>query len=320
MQLMLAVAACTAMLLSLPATAADYPARTVRVVVPFAPGGGIDLTARVVGQRLTEALGQSFVVENRPGAGGALGSEIVARATPDGYTLLAVPISHAVNVSIMPRLPFDPLTGFAPIVQLASAPNIVLVHPSVPAATMRDLLALARARPGALTYASSGNGSSTHLATELLKMLAHIDLLHVSYGGGGTALIALLGGQVSMYFASLPASLPHVRARKLRGLAVTSALRASIVAELPTVAESGVPGYEYTGWYGMLAPAGTPADIVARLNASINTLLGSAGVREKFAGDGAEPVGGTPEQFHAHLKAEIAKWARVVQHAKLRNE
>lgn len=300
--------------------AQNYPLKTVRVVVPFAPGGGIDLVARVVAQRLSESFGSSVVVDNRPGAGGVVGSEIVARAAADGYTLLAVPISHAVNVSLYSRLSFDPIADFAPIAQLASAPNIVLVHPSVPVSTVRELVVLARARPGELSYASGGNGSSTHLATELLKMLAKIDILHVSYGGGGPALIALIGGQVSMYFASLPASLPHVRSGKLKALAVTSAARARIVPELPTVAEAGVPGYEYTGWYGMLAPAGTPAEIITRLNAEINTLLNAASVREKFAGDGAEPVGGTPDQFLVHLKSEIAKWAQVIKHAHLRIE
>lgn len=210
------------------------------------------------------------------------------------------------------------MSDFAPIAQLASAPNMVLVHPSVPAASVRDLTRLARARPGELTYASGGNGSSTHLATELFKMLTRVEILHIPYKGGGPALIDLLGGQVSMYFGSLPASMPHVRGGKLRALAVTGSARATIIPNLPTVAEAGVPGYEYTGWYGMLAPAGTPPEIVGRLNAGINKILKDAGVREKLSGDGAEPVGGTPEQFLAHLKSEIAKWSKVVKHARMR--
>ena len=298
-------------------SAQPYPAKTVRVVVPFAPGGGIDFMARIVSQRLQEDLGQPFIVDNRPGAGGVVGSEVVATARPDGYTLLAVPISHAANVSLT-KLSFDPVGDFAPIIQLASAPNIVLVHPSLPVQTIGEFTRLARQHPGQLSYASSGNGSSTHLAAELFKMLAKIDLLHVPYKGGGPALIDLLGGQVSMYIGSLPASLPHVRSHKLKGLAVTSAARANALPDMPTVIEAGVAGYEYVGWYGLLAPAGTPAAVIELLNGETNKILRQAAIVEKLAADGAQPVGGTPAQFADHIRTEISKWASVVKYARMR--
>ena len=302
---------------ALPSSAQTYPAKAVRVVVPFAPGGGIDFMARIVSQRLQEELGQPFVVDNRPGAGGVVGSEVVATARPDGYTLLAVPISHAANVSLT-KLSFDPVGGFAPIIHLASAPNVVLVHPSLPVKTIGEFTRLARQRPGELSYASSGNGSSTHLAAELFKMLAKVDLLHVPYKGGGPALINLLGGQVSMYLGSLPASLPHVRSRRLKALAVTSAARANALPDVPTAIEAGVAGYEYVGLYGLLAPAGTPAAVVGRLNAETNKILRQAAIVEKLAADGAQPAGGTPAQFADHIRNEISKWASVVKYARMR--
>ncbi len=299
------------------ASAQSYPAKTVRVVVPFAPGGGIDLMARIVSQKLQENLGQPFVVDNRPGAGGVVGSEVVATARPDGYTLLAVPISHAANVSLT-KLSFDPVKDLAPIIHVASAPNVVLVHPSLPVKTIGEFTRLARQHPGQLSYASSGNGSSTHLAAELFKMLAKIDLLHVPYKGGGPALTDLLGGQVSMYIGSLPASLPHVRSRRLKGLAVTSAARANALPDVPTVVEAGVAGYEYVGWYGLLAPAGTPAAVIERLNVETNKILRQAAVVERLAADGAQPVGGTQAQFADHIRNEISKWAGVVKYARMR--
>lgn len=289
------------------------------MVVPFAAGGGIDLVSRIVSERLQENLGQPFIVENRPGGGGVVGAEVVARARPDGYTLIAVPISHAANVSLT-KLSFDPIVDFAPIVHLASAPNVVLVHPSLPVKSLGELTRLARQHPGQLSYASSGNGSSTHLAAELFKMLAKVDLLHVPYKGGGPALTDLLGGQVSMYIGSLPASLPHLRSRKLKGLAVTSTTRTNALPDVPTVAEAGVPGYEYIGWYGMLAPAATPPAVIERLNAELNKILRQPAVVERFASDGAQPIGGTPAQFGEHIRSEISKWANVVKHARLRSD
>lgn len=288
-------------------------------MVPFAPGGGIDLVGRIVSERLQENLGQPFIVDNRPGGGGVVGAEVVARARPDGYTLLAVPISHAANVSLT-KLSFDPISDFAPIVHLASAPNVVLVHPSLPVKSIGEFTRLARQHPGQLSYASGGNGSSTHLAAELFKMLAKIDLLHVPYKGGGPALTDLLGGQVSMYIGSLPASLPHVRSRKLKGLAVTSTTRTNALPDIPTVAEAGLPGYEYVGWYGMLAPATTAAAVIERLNVELNKILRQPAVVERFTADGAQPVGGTPAQFGEHIKSEISKWAKVVKHARMKTD
>ena len=246
-----------------------YPFKAVRVIVPFAPGGGIDMVARVISQRLQEVMGQPFVVDNKPGAGGVVGSEIVATARPDGYTLLAVPISHAANVSLT-KMSFNPVSAFSPIIHIASAPNVVLVHPSLPANTIGEFIAYARKNPGSVTYASSGNGSSTHLAAEQFKMLANVELLHVPYKGGGPALVDLLGGHVSMYIGSLPAAIPHLRGQKLKGLGITSSKRAIELPDVPTVIEAGVAGYEYVGWYGLLATAGTPPAVIDRLNAEIN--------------------------------------------------
>ncbi len=300
------------------AVAQVYPSKPVRVIVPFGAGGGIDLVARVVSQRLQESLGQAFVVENRPGAGGVVGSELVATARPDGYTLLAVPISHAANVSLT-KMNFDPQVAFAPIIHIASAPNVVLVNPSMPANNIGEFIAHIRRSPNKLSYASSGNGSSTHLATELFMMLANVDMLHVPYKGGGPALADLLGGHVSMYIGSLPASIPLIRSQKLKGLGVTSAQRAGELPDIPTVVESGVPGYEYVGWYGLLAPAGTPPAIVERLNTEVNKILKEPAILEKFAGDGAKPIGGTPADFEALIKKETSKWAAVIKHAKIGN-
>ena len=302
-----------------PATAPGqaYPSRPVRVVVPFAPGGGIDFMARLTALHLQQGMGQNFIVDNRPGAGGIIGSEVVAKAVADGYTLLAVPISHAVNISLTPKMPFHPEKDLMPIVHIASAANIVLLHPSVPARNVAELVKLARARPGELSFASSGNGSSTHLATELFRMLAKIDLLHVPYKGGGPALSDLIGGQVSMYFASLPAAGPHLKSGRVRALAVTGKQRVSTLQEVPTVHESGVPGYEYVGWYGLLAPAATAAAIITRLNAEANKFIKTKEFSERIVTDGAEPAGGTPEAFGALIHTEIAKWAAVVRHAGL---
>ena len=301
------------------AMAQAYPLKAVRVIVPFAPGGGIDMVARVISQRLQEVMGQPFVVENKSGAGGVVGSEIVATARPDGYTLLAVPISHAANVSLT-KMSFNPVTAFSPIIHIASAPNVVLVHPSLPANSIGEFIAYARKNPGSVTYASSGNGSSTHLAAEQFKMLANVELLHVPYKGGGPALVDFLGGHVSMYIGSLPAAIPHLRGQKLKGLGITSSKRAIELPEVPTVIEAGVAGYEYVGWYGLLATAGTPPAVIDRLNTEVNKILKEPAILEKLAGDGAQPIGGTPAQFDAHIKKEISKWASVIKHAKIEGQ
>jgi tripartite-type tricarboxylate transporter receptor subunit TctC len=301
------------------AMAQAYPLKAVRVIVPFAPGGGIDMVARVISQRLQEVMGQPFVVDNKPGAGGVVGSEIVATARPDGYTLLAVPISHAANVSLT-KMSFNPVSAFSPIIHIASAPNVVLVHPSLPVNSIGEFIAYAKKNPGSVTYASSGNGSSTHLAAEQFKMLANVELLHVPYKGGGPALVDLLGGHVSMYIGSLPAAIPHLRGQKLKGLGITSSKRAIELPDVPTVIEAGVAGYEYVGWYGLLATAGTPPAVIDRLNAEINKILKEPAILEKLAGDGAQPIGGTPAQFDAHIKKEISKWASVIKHAKIEGQ
>lgn len=298
--------------------AQTYPAKTVRIIVPFAPGGGTDFVARILAQKLTESLGQSVVVENRAGAGSTIGTELVAKAAPDGYTLLVNAIAHAINASVYRKLPFDSVKDFTPVAHLTSSPYIVLIHPSMPVRSIKDLIVLARTRPGELTYASAGKGSSTHLATEFFKMLAQVDILHIPYKGGAPALTDLLRGEVALNVASLPIAIPHVRAGKVRPLAVTGSTRARIMPELPTVAEAGVADYEFSGWYGMLAPAGTRPEIVIRLNADVTRVLGLPEVRERLASDGSEAVGGTPEQFGTHLSNEIAKWAKVVTHLGMR--
>ncbi len=304
-----------------PTFAQSYPSRPVRIVVPFGQGGGLDIIVRVIAQRLGEQLGQSVIAENRTGGGGIVGSEVVAKAPADGYTLLAVPISHAVNVSLVSRLPFNPLQDFAPVVQIASAPNILLIHPSVPVRTVGELVKLARARPGQLSFASSGNGTSTHLAAELLKMAANVDLLHIPYREGiSVALSDLLSGQVSMYFGSLPVSMVHMRSGRLRGIGVTTKQRIAALPDMPTFAQSGLPDFEYLGWYGLLAPTGTPNGIIVQINKEVNGILKSASFSERLATDGAEPVGGSPTEFGAFIKSEVAKWAAVIKHARIKAE
>jgi tripartite-type tricarboxylate transporter receptor subunit TctC len=297
--------------------AQSYPTRPIRIIVPYAPGGGSDFVARLCAQYLQQQLNQNVIAENRPGAGGIVGTEAAVKAAPDGYTLLVVPISHAANIRLTPKLPFHPEKDLAPIVHIASAPNVVLTHPSVPARNVAELVKLARAQPGELSYASSGSGSSTHLATELFKMLSKTNVLHVPYKGGGPALVDLIGGQVSMYFSSLPAAGPHLNSGRVRALAVTGKQRVGTLPAIPTVHESGVPDYEYIGWYGLLAPAATPPAIVTRLNSEANKFIKTREFAERIAADGAEPAGGTPEAFAAFIRAEIVKWAAVVKHAGL---
>ncbi len=305
---------CLAMGLTAVVAAQPYPTHPIRLVVPFAPGGGIDYVARLSAQRLQGLMQHNVIVDNRPGGGGINGSDIVAKSQADGYTLLAVPISHAVNISLNPKLPFHPQKDFAPIIEIASAPNIVLIHPALAATDVTQLLRLAKAQPNGLTYASSGLGSSTHLASELFQMLANIQLLHVPYKGGGPALADLIGGQVAIYFASLPASAPHMSSGRVRGLAVTGQKRSLSQPHLPTVTESGVPGYEYVGWYGLLAPKATSSQIVSKINTMMNRALEKKDFAERLATDGAEPVGGTSLAFGNLIQSEIEKWAKVVQH------
>jgi tripartite-type tricarboxylate transporter receptor subunit TctC len=302
----------TAALLALPAAAQPYPAKPIRVIVAFAPGGIADFSARSVSQKLSERLGVPVVVENRPGAGGIAGAEAVAKSPPDGYTLLVTSISHTINPSVRKNLPFDAVRDFAPVTLITDAPNFLVVHPSLPAKSVKELVALARARPGEISYASSGTGTSTHLSGELFKSLARIDIVHIPYKGGGPAVIDLVGGHVQMMFSTLPSVLQLVRAGKLRGLAVTGARRFPAAGEFPTMIEAGIAGFEVSGWSGMFAPAGTPPEAVSRLAAEIGTILRAPELKERFFAQGAEPVGNTPAEFAAFVSSEISKWKKVV--------
>ncbi len=312
--LLLALAAGT--LAPAPATAQAWPAKPVRMVVPFPPAGGTDVIARVIGPRLGEALGQQVLIDNRAGANGNVGTELVARAAPDGYTvLLNGGGTLAVNPSLYSRLPYDSVRDFAPVSMVALQPSVLVVHPSVPARSVSELITLARSRPGQLNYASSGSGSLAHLCAEVFKRMAKIDMLHVPYKGAGPSLADLLAGQVHLIFASSPSVMPHVRNGRLRALGVTTAKRVRATPEVPTIAEAGLPGFELTGWYGLLAPAGTPSPVVNRLNVDLVKTLNVADVQEKLVDQGLEVATSTPREFADFLKAEIAKYARVVREA-----
>jgi tripartite-type tricarboxylate transporter receptor subunit TctC len=297
-----------------------WPNKSVRVVVPFPAGGSADTLSRLLGQKLTERLAQPFVVDNRPGAGGNIGTDLVAKAPADGYTILVTPSSLAIAPSLYPNLSWDPVKDFAPVVLVASTPNILVVHPSVPANSVQELVALAKSRPGQLNYASGGNGATNHLAGELFKRMTATDIVHIPYRGNPLAVIDVLNGQVAMMFDFMITSLPHVKAGKLRPLAVTGTKRSPQVPELPTVAEAGVPGYEASTWFSVMAPAGTPAEAVNKLNAEVNAILKLADVRERLDTLGAEPMGGTPADVAALIRADLAKWAEVVRAASIKIE
>jgi len=311
-----AAAAITCALLSAACWAAEaqhYPSRPVRLVVPFAPGGANDIVARVVAQKMTEAMGQAVVVDNRGGAGGTIGTDLVAKAKPDGYTLLVASMGVAVNAVLYPKLPYDTLKDLAPVTMLAEQPNIVVVHPSLPVKTVRDLLALARARPGQVSYASGGIGSNTHLVTVLFLQMAKVDMLHIPYKGLGPAVTDLLGGQVQMIISNVATALPYVKAGRLRLLAVTSKKRFALFPDTPTVDESGVPGYESSGWYGLWAPSGTPPEIIGGLHKEVTKILSSPAMKEQLGSQGLEAIPTTPEAFGQQLRVEIQKWGRVVK-------
>lgn len=295
------------------AAAQSYPARPVRVIVPFPPGAGADITTRLFAPRLSEALGQQLVVENRAGAAGNIGAEVVARSAPDGYTLLTAPASLAISQTLYKKLPFDLARDFQPVAMLASVPFVLVVHPSLPVKNVKDLMALAKSRPGQINYASTGNGSSPHLTAEMLKMRARIDVVHVPYKGTPLAVTDLLTGQVSFMFANALSVLPHVSAGRLRALGVTSAKRNAATPQLPTLAEAALPGFESGTWYAVLAPAGTPRELVVRLNAEIGKLTQHPEIRERLAAQGAEALTMTPEQTGAYVRSEIAKWGKVVK-------
>ena len=315
------IACAAAALLPLAALAQNYPAKPVRLIVPFAAGGTTDVLARLLGQELGEALGQQFLVENRPGAGGNIGTEAAVRSAPDGYTLvMSFDGTMAINPSTYAKLPFDPQRDLAPVANVAQVPLLLVVNPGVPARTIGEFVALAKASPGRINYSSAGNGSTGHLTGELFKARAGIDIVHVSYKGGGQAVQDLLGGQIQMVVTALPTVEGHLKAGKLRALAFTSAQRVPGAPEVPTLTESGFAGFEVVSWYGILAPAGTPQEIVRRLNAEINRILRLPAVRERLTALGAEPTGGTPEQFSETIKADTARWAQVVRAAGIRIE
>lgn len=293
---------------------AQYPVKPIRMIVPSAPGSGPDIMARAIGQRLSESFGQSIVIDDKPGAGGIIGSETAAKAAADGYTLIMSNAgSHAVNVSLYAKLPYDPVRDFAPVTLVAMAPNILIVHPTLPVRSARELIALAKLKPGELTFGSGGNGSTAHLSGEMFKTMAGINIVHVPFKGSPAAVIGVISGQIALAFPNIPPALPHVRSGKLKALAVTTAKRSLAVPELPTVAESGLPGYEATAWFGVLAPAATPPQIIASLNAAIVKIVRTRDMQERLMAEGSEAVGNTPEQFGQIIRNDIAKWAKVVK-------
>jgi len=303
------------------ASAQDYPKQPIRLIVPFAPGGGNDTVARAIAQSAGASLGQPMVVDNRAGAGGILGAELAAKSAPDGYTLFLGGVgSHAVNPNLHARLPYDPVKDFAPITLIASAPSVLVVHPSLPARTLAEFTALAKASPGRINYASNGNGSSAQLAAVLYESMAGVRMVHVPYKGLAPALVDLLGGEVQAMFSSVVAIVPNIKAGRLRALAVTGKRRAAALPEVPTLDESGVPGYEAGSWYGILAPAGTPQAIVAKLREAIVHALARPEVRERLASEGAEVIGSTPEAFAAHITAELARMGKLIRDAGIRME
>jgi len=292
----------------------SYPSKPIRMIVPSAPGSGPDIMARAIGQKLTEALGQAIVIDDKPGAGGIIGSEAAAKAPPDGYTLIMSNAgAHTVNPGLYAKLPYDPVKDFAPVTLVALAPNILIVHPTLPVRNVKDLIALAKAKPGELTFGSGGNGSTAHLSGEMFKTMAGINIVHIPFKGSPAAVIGVIAGQIALAIPNIPPALPHVRSGKLKALAVTTAKRAAGVPDLPTVAEAGLPGYEATAWFGVLAPAATPPQIIARLNAAIVKIAHAREMQERLTAEGADAVGNTPEQFAQIIKSDIAKWAKVIK-------
>jgi tripartite-type tricarboxylate transporter receptor subunit TctC len=297
---------------------ATYPTKPLRIIVPWPPGGGADVITRMLSPKLSEGLGQQVVIDNRGGAAGNIGAELAAKSSPDGYTIVfAYSGTHSINPHIYSKMPFRE-SDFTPIIWLASVPQVVVVHPSLPVKTVKELIALDRARPSQLSYGSSGNGAINHLAGELFNHMTGTRLVHVPYKGGGPAAVALISGEIGLILGEPASLVGHIKAGKVRPIAVTTSARALSFPELPTVAESGVPGYEVTSWNGMLAPAGTPQDIVRRLNTEYNKIIADAEMRKRLIANGYEPVGGPPEKFGEHIRAEIAKWAPVVKRANVR--
>jgi tripartite-type tricarboxylate transporter receptor subunit TctC len=295
----------------------NYPSHPVHIIVPSPPAGGTDIIARVLAQSFSTAFGQQFIVENRPGAGNMIGIESVARSAPDGYTLLMVPSTLALNSVLYQKVNYDPIRDFAPITLAATAPNVLVINPSIPAQTLTEFIALAKKKPGELTYGTPGIGTSPHMSMELLKSMAGLDIRHIPYRGTAPAVTDIISGQISAMFANALTAKPQVDAGKVRALAVSGPKRIEAMPNVPPVAQAGVPGYDAMQWYGLLAPAGTPPDIIKRLHAEATKALGTAEMKEKLAGDGAEPVGSSSAEFAALIKSELDKWGKVARAAKI---
>ena len=304
--LMLGMAAATA-------GAQEYPSRSSRLIVPFTPGGGTDIMGRHLARKLGELYGQPVVVDNRPGAGTVIGSELLAKSAPDGYTLILQINALAANQALYPKLPYDTLKDFTPVVLVASTPNVLVVHPSLPVKSVREFVALARARPGEIAYASSGVGGAAYLATEMLKLKTGIQMIHVPYKGTAPALNSIISGETQVMIAALPGTIAFIQAGRVRALGVTGAQRAAATPEIPTMMEAGIRGYEFSTWYGLFAPGGTPRDIVAKLNAAVAKILGQPDFRAQLAREGLDPAGGTPESFDIYFRAEVEKLGAVIR-------
>jgi tripartite-type tricarboxylate transporter receptor subunit TctC len=309
----IAIAGLAALLAAGGAAAQQYPTKSVRILVGYAPGGGTDIMARAIAQKLSESLGQQFIVDNRPGANANLAADLASKAPADGYTLLMISVSHAINKPLYKKLGYDIERDFVPVIEVSSVPQLVVVTPTLPVKTLKELIALAKSRPGQVTYASSGEGSPEHIAGELFKSMAGVDLVHVPYKGGGPAAIAIIGGETAVGFNTAPVAIPHVKNNRLKVLALTEDKRNAALPGVPTVAESGLAGYSMTTWYGLVAPTGVPREAIARLNTEINRILKLPDVRDRFATLGADPVGGSAEQFGTYIKSEVAKFARLAK-------
>jgi tripartite-type tricarboxylate transporter receptor subunit TctC len=310
-----AAAALAAILTAAASAQAPYPTRPVRIIVPSSAGGGSDITARIIAPKLSERLGQQVIIDNRAGAGTMIGGEVAAKAPPDGYTLLMAVSTLATNPAVYKKVPYDAQTDFAPITLVLSAPNILVVHPSLPIRNVKELVWFAEARPGQLNFGSAGTGTNPHLSMELFLSMTRLKMVHIPYKGSAPAMVDLLGGQVAVMAATMLTAIPHVRSGRLRALGVTSVQRTAVAPEVPTIAESGIAGYEAVQWYGMLAPAQTPRDIITRLHRELAAILQTVDVKERFTADGGDPGGNTPEAFARYIKAEIEKWARVAKAA-----
>lgn len=313
----LACALAAALLAALPAAAQNYPAKAVRIIVPYAAGGNTDITARAVGSKLAEVFGQQVIVDNRPGGATNIGSELAARAAPDGYTIFMGGASNAINMSLYAKPPYDTLRDFAPISLCVKGANVLSTHPSLPARNLKELIALAKARPGKLNFASSGLGSSNQMAGELLKVMAGINIVHVPYKGNAPALTDTVAGHVEMIFSGVPALVPHIKSGRLRAIGIGSLKRFPALPEVPTFDESGLRDYEATTWFGLMAPVKTPKEIVARLNLEVDKIIRSADIQTRFINDGLEPIGGSPADFDRFIRAEIAKYSKVIQAARI---